>query len=61
MLLLLSMLLLFLQVLCILTNWKWLKTALDILFVIWLALVTGTLISIFPCLMNILSELVMML
>lgn len=56
-----TMLILFLQVLYTLTNWKWVKTALGIFFVIWLAeiaLATGILISILPSLMNILSELI---
>ena len=56
-----TMLLLFLQVLYTVTNWKWVKTALSIFFVIWLAeiaLATGILISILPNLMNMLSELI---
>lgn len=56
-----TMLILFLQVLYTLTNWKWVKTALGIFFVIWLAeiaLATGILLSILPSLMNILSELI---
>ena len=59
-----TMFLLFLQVLYTLTNWKWVKTALGIFFVIWLAeiaLATGILISILPSLMNILSQLIKVL
>lgn len=59
-----TILLLFLQVLYTLTNWKWVKTVLGVFFVIWLAaiaLYTGILITILPNLMNILSELIMML
>jgi len=59
-----AILLLFLQVLHTLTNWKWVKTVLGVFFVIWLAeiaLATGILITILPNLMNILSELIMML
>lgn len=59
-----TMLLLFLQVLYTLTNWRWVKSALAIFFVIWLAeiaLATGILISILPNLMNMLSELINML
>ena len=59
-----TILLLFLQVLYTLTNWKWVKTVLGVFFVIWLAeiaLATGILISILPSLMNILSELIKML
>lgn len=59
-----TMLLLFLQVLYTLTNWKWVKTVLGVFFVIWLgeiALATGILISILPSLMNILSELINMI
>ena len=58
-----TMFLLFLQVLYTLTNWRWVKTALGIFFVIWLAeiaLATGILISILPNIMNILSELIKM-
>lgn len=59
-----TMFLLFLQVLYTLTNWKWVKTALGIFFVIWLAeiaLATGILISILPTIMNMLSELIKMI
>lgn len=59
-----TMLLLFFQVLYTLTNWRWVKSALAIFFVIWLAeiaLATGILISILPNLMNMLSELINML
>lgn len=59
-----TILLLFLQVLYTLTKWRWVKTALGIFFVIWLAeiaLATGILISILPNLMNMLSELIKML
>ena len=59
-----TMLLLFLQVLYTLTNWRWVKSALAIFFVIWLAeiaLASGILISILPNLMNMLSELINML
>ena len=59
-----TMLLLFLQVLYTLTNWRWVKTVLAIFFVLWLAeiaLATGIIISIFPSLMNMLSELIKMI
>lgn len=59
-----TMLILFLQVLYTLTNWRWVKTALGIFFVIWLAeiaLATGILISILPTIMNMLSELIKMI
>ena len=44
-------LLLFLLVLYTITNWKWIKTVLGVLFVIWLveiALAFGVFISILP-------------
>ena len=59
-----TMFLLFLQLLYTLTNWRWVKTALAIFFVIWLAeiaLATGILISILPSIMNMLSELIKMI
>lgn len=59
-----TILLLFLQVLHTLTNWKWVKTVLGVFFVIWLAeiaLATGILISILPSIMNMLSELIKMI
>lgn len=59
-----TMLILFLQVLYTLTNWKWVKTVLGVFFVIWLAeiaLATGILISILPSIMNMLSELIKMI
>lgn len=59
-----TMLILFLQVLYTITNWRWVKTVLGVFFVIWLAeiaLATGILISVLPSLINILSELIKML
>lgn len=59
-----TILLLFLQVLHTLTNWKWVKTVLGVFFVIWLAeiaLATGILISILPSIMDMLSELIKMI
>ena len=59
-----TMILLFLQVLYTLTSWKWVKTVLGVFFVLWLAeiaLATGLLITAFPRLMDMLSQLTMML
>ena len=59
-----TMILLFLQVLYTLTSWKWVKTVLGVFFVLWLAeiaLATGLLITVFPRLMDMLSQLTMML
>ena len=56
--------LLFLQVLYTLTEWKWVKTLLCVFFVIHIALSVfgiGVMISLLPKLMNMLEQLMMVL